>query len=61
MKTTAEVVARIVEIESLYDPDDEYTYLDEWQQASLEILYWVLDRDLTTEERDEIDRARTEL
>lgn len=55
MRTEAEVKARIKELESICDPDDEDVeedggydedcYLDEGQQSELSTLYWVLEED----------------
>lgn len=42
LRNEEEIKHMIKEIESQCDPDDEYCYLDEGEQATLATLYWVL-------------------
>lgn len=58
MKSEKEVVDMIIEIEALFDPENEYSYLDEGQQAELQALYSVLDRDLTKKENSKVEKLR---
>ena len=61
MIAESEVVEMILAVEAIWDPEDEYSYLDEGQQAELAALYCVLDRDLTTEENERLSELRKEL
>lgn len=41
MRTEEEIREYIKELEDLNDPENDF-YLDEGEQAALEVLYWVL-------------------
>jgi len=58
VKTEKEIIKRIIEIESQYDPEDDFSYLDEGQQAELSALYWVLDKELPSDAKKEIANNR---
>ncbi len=58
MKSEKEIVERTQEMESLYDPTNDYSYLDEGQQTELSTLLWVLDRELSNKEKKKIERMR---
>jgi len=45
MRSEAEIKKMIAGIEERDDPEDEYSYLDEGEQATLMALYWVLGED----------------
>ena len=45
MRSEEEIKQMIENIENQCDPDDEYCYLDEGEQAILQALYWVLGED----------------
>ena len=45
MRSEEEIKEMIASIESNDDPEDEYSYLDEGEQAMLMALYWVLGED----------------
>ena len=42
MRSEDEIKKMIERFENQCDPDDEYCYLDEGEQAKLMTLYWVL-------------------
>lgn len=60
MKSEHEVVSAIIEILVKYDPEDEYSYPDEGEQAELRALEWVLDRDFTAAEVAKLAKRRQE-
>ena len=60
MISEEKVVELVLGVESLYDPDDG-SNLDEGQQARLYTLYEILDRDLTDEEQQKLNKMREEL
>ena len=54
------VVDRIIELEERYDPEND-SYLDEGEQARLELLYELLGRNLYPSENNRVEDVREEL
>lgn len=42
LRNEKEIQEMILDIECRCEPDDEYCFLDEGEQATLRTLYWVL-------------------
>ena len=52
------IVEKIIDLESRNDPFDGDMYLDEGEQAELNVLFELLDRELTDDELNRITQLR---